>query len=95
MKRQGYYTKQGYKGLVGNEYMLFDTESEYVDYVEFTNRQSYFLDPQGIFGKCHDVVSEGDIIEYWNNNFASDPTLRGYTSFEAWWKETREFLDEV
>lgn len=30
---KGYYTKQGYMGLVNGRYMLFASESDYYDYI--------------------------------------------------------------
>ena len=32
-KPKGYYTQQGYVGLVGKRYMLFATEAEYHEYI--------------------------------------------------------------
>lgn len=33
MKTKGYFTPQGYMGYVNGNYMLFATESDYLDYV--------------------------------------------------------------
>lgn len=30
----GYFTSEGYMGLVGEEYMLFASESDYIEYIE-------------------------------------------------------------
>ena len=31
---KGYYTNAGYRGWVGDRYLLFATESDYLDYME-------------------------------------------------------------
>ena len=91
-KRKGYYTQEGYKGLVGNEYMLFDTEKEYEAYNDFRKNQKYYRDVHGIFGTPGAMVSEVDMINYWNAEYASDPVLSGYTSFNDWFRETIKFM---
>ena len=30
----GYFTSEGYMGLVGEEYILFASESDYMEYIE-------------------------------------------------------------
>ena len=30
----GYFTSEGYMGLVGEEYMLFASESDYIEYIK-------------------------------------------------------------
>lgn len=30
----GYFTSEGYMGLVGDEYMLFASESDYIEYIK-------------------------------------------------------------
>lgn len=36
----GYFTSYGYRGLVQNEWMLFATEAEYVEYVNELKRRN-------------------------------------------------------
>ena len=31
---KGYYTNAGYRGWVGDRYMLFSSESDYIEYME-------------------------------------------------------------
>jgi len=33
MNEKGYFTASGYMGWIGNRYMLFETESAYLEYV--------------------------------------------------------------
>ena len=94
--RRGYYTTQGYKGKVENgSYMLFSTEREYEEYLDFTKHQSYFIDVNGMFGKAGELVTESTIINYWNENYAHDPVLSGYRDYNDWWKDTKRWLVET
>lgn len=75
--------------------MLFATEQEYKDYFDFNKEQQYYVDTQGMFGKCGEVINDEDMINYWNSHYASDPVLSGYKTFEEWWGQTKQFLKEM
>lgn len=55
----------------------------------------YYIDERGLFGVPGDLISDRDLIEYWNENYASDPCLGGYNSFTEWYNETRANLKRV
>ncbi len=92
---KGHYIQAGYKGLINGQYRLFATEAEYREMVEAQSNFRYFLDTKGIIGDVNDVVNEGDIMEYWNNHYASCPQKCGYSSFDEWWRSVKDQLKEI
>lgn len=36
---KGYFTEDGYKGLVDGEYMLFESQSAYLEYISETKEE--------------------------------------------------------
>ena len=55
----------------------------------------YYLDQQGLFGEPGGMVTDTDLIEYWNENYAEDPVLSGYDGFNEWYRETRAQLTRI
>lgn len=37
----------------------------------------------------YDIVSLGELKQYWNENNIGDPVLAEYRSFDDWWRDTR------
>lgn len=52
----------------------------------------FYTDPQGMFGEP-DRYSVGEIMEIWNDNCDSDPSMQEFDSFDAWWNETKKFMN--
>lgn len=44
----------------------------------------------GFGGNGTEVLSLKDVMEYWNKEHNSDPTLMEYDSFEEWWAPTKD-----
>ena len=55
----------------------------------------YYIDTNGMFGTPGELITDKDLIEYWNENYAEDPVLSGYTNFTDWYRETRRFLKKL
>lgn len=51
-----------------------------------------FKDEQGIFSIPGATVTMQELIDYWKNNYTSDPCLIEYNDFDDWFKATSEWL---
>ena len=51
-----------------------------------------YEDVYGSFGDPGQVYSLAVIKMYWNNNRYSDPVLESYSSFDEWWKDTKNYF---
>ena len=49
-----------------------------------------YEDLEGAFGERGEIYSLADMKNYWNNNRYSDPVLEHYSSFDSWWRDTRD-----
>ena len=91
---RGYYTPSGeYKGWVQNKYKIFASEWDYEQYMKKSQPKTvmsqtlrYFLDVHGIIGDRNDILNEGDIVEYWNDNHTTDPEMKACGDFTIWWR---------
>lgn len=56
------------------------------------DENEWYIDTNGQFtGHPGDLVSKADLIDYWNENLGSDPTLEG--NLEGWLYHTLEFME--
>lgn len=55
---------------------------------------STYIDTDGVFNEPGSKISYDEIRDYWDNNYGSDPSLQEYSSFEDWWRDTKEWLRE-
>lgn len=54
-----------------------------------------FKDVGGGFDADGEILTLGEIKEYWNDNNLGDPVLAEYDDFESWFRDTRDnFLEE-
>lgn len=57
--------------------------------------QEKYEDVGGGFDSDGEIISLGDIKKYWNENNMDDPILAEYSSFDEWFRDTRDnFLAE-
>lgn len=55
-----------------------------------------YVDVGGYFGEPGEIYSVADMKAYWNTDRDSDPVLSNYSSFESWFRDTRDnFLQEA
>lgn len=64
--------------------------------IQASDYDPVFRDPNGVFGLAPDeTITYSEIEEYWDENHDDDPSLEQYTSFQEWWNDTSEWLEEV
>lgn len=71
------------------------TGSTEVDVNENDYSEEY-RDVGGGFGEPNQIYSVAEMKTYWNENHSGDPVLEEYSSFEDWFKDTKEnFLERI
>ncbi len=60
---------------------------------------TYYSDPQGEFGVTDGAGGEeysfAEIKDYWNRHKDDDPVLEEYDSFDSWWNDTKDSMDQI
>lgn len=81
-------------GILNNE-MDYVTSGKAVQ-INPGDEEIIYSDRQGAFtGEFDSEVTLEEIKSYWNDNFDGDPCLMEYDTFDAWWKDTRQWMTSV
>lgn len=54
-----------------------------------------YVDVDGVLGSAGEEWSLMDLKQLWNDNCESDPIMSEYSSFNAWWADTKKHLDWI
>lgn len=80
----------GTGGSIANEELNESSERK-IAQIPMWAYDKFYTDPQGMFGEP-DRYSVGDIMEIWNDNCDSDPSMQEFDSFDSWWNETKKYM---
>ena len=80
-------------GILNNE-MDYVTSGKEVQ-INPGDEEITYSDPQGAFGELGSRLTLEEIKSYWNANYDGDPSLMYYDTFDAWWKDTRQWLTSI
>lgn len=58
-------------------------------YISESDYSVKFKDVGGGFPTDNEIISLGEIKEWWNANNEGDPVLAEYPDFDSWWIDTR------
>ena len=57
--------------------------------------EGLYKDVSGIMGEPNETYSEEDLENYWNTQKDNDPSLRTYSNYNSWLRDTISYMEEV
>jgi hypothetical protein len=68
--------------------IYYNTESKSI-------KEELYKDVSGIMGEPNETYSEEDLENYWNSQKDNDPSLRAYSNYNSWLRDTISNMEEV